>query len=325
MDHRAMAFAKGAVALAALWASCSWGQAYPSKPVHIVVPGTAGAGNDLVTRIIAERLTRKWGTQVLVENRPGGGSTIGAAYVANAPADGYTLLVIPLDFYINAALFPKLPYDPVRDFAPISSIIASNMMIATHPSLGVKSVAQLVQRAKTNPGQKLAFASCGNGSPTQLVGVMLSQVAGIALTHVPYKGCAAAQVDVLSGEVPLLITGAGNIVSHVRAGRLVPLAVTASTRHPQLPEVPTLVESGFPDIDMTNWMGMLAPAKTPPEIISKIQAELATLFADQDFLIRVRARGFEPLPSTPEELRSRIDRDRKQFEALTKQLGAGVD
>jgi len=299
-------------------------QSYPNKVVRIVVPYTAGGGTDLVTRIVADSFTQKWGTQVIVDNRPGGGGSIGAEFVARSPADGYTLLVMPLDLVINTALIPNLSYDPIRDYAPISSLVASNLIIAAHPSLAVKSIPELVRKAKSQPG-RIAFASCGNGTPQQLIGEMFKLAAGIDLTHVPYKGCGPAQVAAIAGQVPLVITAAGNLVPFFNSGKMVPLAVTGPVRHPQLPQVPTMVESGFAGFTMTNWMALLAPAKTPAEVIGKIHADLAASFADPGFTKKIVDRGFEPFPSSPNELRARIEKDKETFTSIVKRIGVKVD
>jgi len=302
----------------------AFAQGYPSRVVKIVVPYTAGGGTDAVTRIVAERLTQKWGSQVVVDNRPGAAGNIGAELVAKSPADGYTLLVMPLDIVINTALFAKLPYDPIADFAPISTLAASNPIIAAHPSLGVKSIAELVRKAKEQPG-KIAFGSCGNGTPQQLIGEQLKAAAGIDLAHVPYKGCGPAQTDAVAGQVPLVIAAAANLVQFFGAGRLVGLAVTGPTRHPQVKDVPTMVESGYPGFVMTNWMALLAPAKTSPEVVSKIHGDLSQLYADSALAKQITDRGFEPLLSSPADLKSRIERDKELFTAIVKRLGVKVD
>lgn len=315
--------------LAAACAFCavfgsSLAQSYPNKVVRIVVPYTAGGGTDLVTRIVAENFAQKWGTQVIVDNRPGAGGSIGAEVVARSAADGYTLLVMPLDLVINTALMPNLSYDPIKDYAPISSLVASNLVIAAHPSLGVKSIADLVRKAKSEPG-RIAFASCGNGTPQQLIGEMFKLAAGIDLAHVPYKGCGPAQVDAIGGQVPLVITAAGNLVPFFNSGKMVPLAVTGPVRHPQLPEVPTMVESGFAGFTMTNWMALLAPSRTPPEVIARIHTDLLSFFRNPAFTKKIVDRGFEPFPSSPRELRARIERDKEQFAAIVKRIGVKVD
>ena len=302
----------------------SLAQSYPNRLVRIIVPYTAGGGTDLVTRIVADSFTQKWGTQVIVDNRPGGGGSIGAEIVARSPADGYMLLVMPLDLVINTALIPKLSYDPINDYAPIGSLVASNLVIAAHPSLGVKTIAELVRKAKSLPGQ-IAFASCGNGTPQQLIGEMFKLAAGIDLAHVPYKGCGPAQVDAIGGQVPLVITAAGNLVPFFNSGKMVPLAVTGPVRHPQLPDVSTMIESGFAGFTMTNWMALLAPAKTPADIIAKINADLAALFADPGFTKKIVDRGFEPFPGSPMEMRARIEKDKEIFTAIVKRVGVKVD
>ena len=299
-------------------------QVFPSKYVRIVVPYPAGGGTDIVTRIVADGLAQRWTQQVIVDNRPGASGNIGAEIVSKAPADGHTLLVIPLDLVINSALFTKLSYDALRDFAPISSIVSSNLVIAAHPSLQVNSVAELVAKAKRQPG-RISYASCGNGTPQQIVGEMLKTAAGIHLVHVPYKGCAPAQLDAISGHVALVITAAGNLVPFFRSGKLVPLAVTATVRHSQLPEVPTMIEAGFADFSMTNWMALLAPAKTPAAVIEEINAGVAALLADPIQSRKIVDRGFDPFPSTPAEMRSRIERDKERFGAIVRQLGVRVD
>ena len=299
-------------------------QSFPSKAVRIVVPYTAGGGTDLVARILAEGLARGWSTPVVVENRPGATGNIGSEFVARSPADGYTLLIVTGGDVAMTSAVLGVSYDPARDLAPIAPIVASNLGLFAHPSIGVRSMAALVEKAKAEPG-KLAYGSCGSGSPQHLAGEMVKQAARIDLVHVPYKSCGPAQVGAVSGEVQFVVTAAGNMVPQVKAGKVVALAVTGPTRHPQLPDVPTMMESGFAGFSLVNWMGLFAPAKTPAGIVAKINADVRAQFSDPAFAKKIVERGFEPLLSTPEELHSRIERDRELFQRMAKSVGARAD
>src|SRR6266850_4195487 len=242
-------------------------QDYPRKPVRLIVPFAPGGGNDTVARTIAQQMSASLGQQIVIDNRSGAGGVVGAELAAKAPPDGYTLFLGGVgSLAVNPNLHARLPYDPLKDFAPITLIASAPSVLVVHPSVPARTIAQFTALAKANPG-KLNYASNGNGSSAQLAAVMYESMAGVAMVHVPYKGLAPALVDLLSGEVQAMFSSLVAIVPHIRAGRLRALAVTGRRRTPLLAEVPTLAESGLPGYEAGSWYGILAPAGTPREII----------------------------------------------------------
>src|SRR5687768_11589633 len=245
-------------------------QTYPAKPVRIVVPFPAGGGLDFTTRVIAQKLSDAWGHTVVVENRPGASGMIGAESVVRAAKDGYTLLSCsPAEVALNAALYPKMTYDPMRDLAPISLTAIYANLIAVHASVPARTWKELVILSKQTAGG-IGFASSGTGSTQHLTGEWLTRNAGIKLLHVPYKGAAPATADLLGGQIPMGILGAAPLMPHIKAGRLRGLAVTTATRTPALPDIPTLADVGVKGFESSQWFGFLAPAGTPREVIAKI-------------------------------------------------------
>lgn len=244
-------------------------QGYPSRPVRIVVPFSPGGAADTPARMLGPRLAQALGQQVLIDNRPGAGSTIGTELVAKAAADGYTLLLVSNTHAINASLYKKLNYDPVADFAPVLQFATSPNVLVVHPSLPVKSVKELIALAKAKPGQ-IDYASSGNGSSQHLFTALFTTLAGISMNHVPYKGSGQARTDLLSGQISVSIPGIASVIQHIRDGRLRALGVTSAKRSPQLPGVPSIAEAGVTGYDADQWLGFLAPAKTPSEAITKL-------------------------------------------------------
>jgi tripartite-type tricarboxylate transporter receptor subunit TctC len=297
-------------------------QAYPTRPVRIVVPYPPGGGVDGIARPIAERLSQKWGQPVIVDNKPGAATIIGAEFVAKAAPDGYTLLLTS-DSTItsNPHIYPKLPYDPVKELAPITQLIVLPQMVVAHPSLAASSLKELVALAKTNPG--ISYGSFGSGSQPHLLFEGLKRETGIELLHVPYKGIAPAVTATLAGEVQLTMAGASVSRGHIQAGKLKPLAIARSERLPLMPEVPTLKEAGFADIDPQSWFGLFATGGTPPEIVAQIQREVAAMFAEPEFREKhMLARGFDPVLSTPADFARFIQADMAQKARLVRISGA---
>jgi tripartite-type tricarboxylate transporter receptor subunit TctC len=289
-----------AAALAALSAAVCAADAYPTKPVRMIVPFPAGGGVDIVARSLAPHLTERWKQQVVVDNRPGAGAIIGADVAAKSPADGYTLLLANTAHAINATLHRKLAFDPVRDFAPITLIATQPSVLAVHPSVPAKSVKELIALARAKPGS-LNFASSGNGTPPHLSGAMFSDMTGIDMTHVPYKGAAPALTDLLGGQVQLMFATIISVGPHLQAGRLRPLAVTSAKRSAALPEVPTVAEAGVPGFEATAWFMLMAPAKTPATIIGQLHRDMAQVVKAGELRERLTRDGAEPVGSTPEE------------------------
>lgn len=293
-------------------------QDYPTKPIRMIVPFTAGSGSDTVARVIAPKLFEVLGQRAVVDNRPGAGSTIGTALVGAATPDGHTLLLTSSGFAGSASLFAKLPYDPVRDFAPITPIMSTALLLVVAPSMGVKSMKELIALAKQKPGQ-LTFASTGVGSGTHYGAELLKRAAGFEATHVPYKGVPEAINDTMTGRVNFYLPPILAAVPLVRDRRLVALAVTGQHRVSTLPEVPTAAEAGLPGFAYVGWWGMLAPSKTPRMVIARLSKELAHILEFPDIKEKFEALGGAPYWTTPAEfdriIRSEIDTRARVFGA----------
>ncbi len=275
---------------------------YPSKPIRIVVPYPAGGGIDVLSRVIGERLSRLWGQPVVVDNKPGAGTLVGAEFVARAPADGYTLMVTTdSTLTINQHLYARLPYDPVKDFAPITQLVLLNQLLLANPGVPANNLKELIAYAKANPG-KLNYASYGAGSQPHLAMETLKSQAGINIVHVPYKGIPQAVPAAIANEVQLTFSGAASSKGFIDAGKLKALAVGGKTRMAALPNVPTFTESGFPDVPSNAWFGLFAPANTPRDIIMKIQTEVVKILKDPEFNQKeIVAKSYDLVASTPEE------------------------
>lgn len=258
------------ILIAALFPHLAWAQ-YPGKPIRLVVPYPPGGGADIVARFIAPKMAEGLGQPVIVENRPGAAGNIGADQVAKSPPDGYTLLLHTSTVAMSPAL-GKLPYDLLRDLVPVAHVAETAMVIAVHPAVPARSLPELIELAKKNPG-KLAYSTCGNASPMHLAGELLKMQAGIDLVHVPYKGCAPALADVLGGQVPIAFNTISNTAPQEKSGKIRLLAIASGTRSPQFPGLPTVAEAGIAGYDAAIWFGLFAPAGTPREIISRINLE----------------------------------------------------
>jgi tripartite-type tricarboxylate transporter receptor subunit TctC len=285
--------------------------AYPVKPIRFIVPFPAGSGTDIIARLVSIKLSDRLKQQVVIDNRPGASTIIGTDMVAKAPPDGYTIIIASNNHAINSALFAKLPFDPVKDFAAVGEMAILPFILVVHPSVPVKSVKDLIALARANPG-KLTYASTGNGTPPHVAGELLKQLTKIDIVHVPYKGSAAALTDVVAGQVPFMFVNTLSSIQYVRAGRLRAIAVGTKKRISIMPELPTLIESGVPNFDVALWAGVLTTAGTPPEIISKLNREIVAVLALPDVKDKLVAEGAEVMPSTPEEfgalIVSEIDR-----------------
>jgi len=301
-------------ALAALllsWAAGASAQAYPVRPVRIVIPLGTGGTTDVPGRIVAQRLSEALGQQFIVENKTGAGGTIGADLVAKSKPDGYTLLLTATPFVITANLYKNLPYNALTDFAPVIRVASGPYVLTVHPSLGVNSVRELIALAKAQPG-KIDYVSSGNGSAQHLVGAMFAHMAGIQLSHVPYKGSSQAQQDLVAGMVKVGFLGTPIVIPHVKSGRLKALAVSTAQRSPHMPDAPTIAEAGVPGFEALVWVGLLAPAGTPPDIVAKLNSEITRLLGAPDVRQLLASSGVDPTPTTSKEfgvyLRSEYDK-----------------
>lgn len=310
--------------LAALVAGAQ-AQNYPTRPIRFIVPIAAGGGADLVARVIAERLSRNLGQQVVVENRAGGGTVIGAELVARSPADGYTwLLGTATSHAINASLVKKLPYDPVKDFAPIALVAVLPQIIVIHPALPAANLTDFIALAKKRPGEIL-FGSPGNGSNNQLGAEMLNIVAGIKTLHVPYKGAGPAITDLLAGHLQFMFTTIPPALPQVKAGRLRALAVAGAKRSALLPELPTTAEQGARGVEAASWNGILLPAGAPRDIITRLHAEIGVVMKQPEVIERLAGAGVEAAMMSPEEFAAYIESETARYAKVVKSSGARVD
>lgn len=281
------------VALALASAAVS-AQNYPTRTVRIVVPYAPGGNTDFTARVIAGKLTEIFGQQVVVENRAGGATNIGSDLVAKAAPDGYTILMGGASNAINMSLYQKLPYDTLRDFAPVSLCVKGANVLAVHPSVPVKNIKELIALAKTKPG-KLNYASSGLGSSNQMAGELFKMMAGVNIVHVPYKGNAPALTDTIGGQVEMIFSGVPLLVPHIQGGRIRAIGIGSLKRFPALPQVPTIDEAGLKGYEATTWFGMLAPIKTPKEIVARLNVEVGKILASAEVSEKFINEGVEPM------------------------------
>ncbi|RPJ47595.1 MAG: tripartite tricarboxylate transporter substrate binding protein [Betaproteobacteria bacterium] len=307
---------------AALATTCSAAaQNYPVRPIRIVVVSTPGGSVDTLARTVGPKLAERWGQQVLVDNRPGAGGTIAAELVAKAPPDGYTLIMGTVaSFATNVSLRKSLPYDPVLDFAPISLVATQNLMLLIHPSVPAKSVKELVALAKRQPGT-LSFASAGNGTGGHLSGELFKLLAGIDMLHVPYKGVAPALVDVVSGQVSMTFASIISAMPQVKNNRLRPLAVTGAQRSRAAKELPTMIEAGVQGYESATWYGLLAPAGTPADIVTKLNAEVVAILKSPEMFDRLSKEGADPVGNSPAEFARHIQAEIEKWRKVIKAAG----
>ena len=299
-------------------------QDYPSRPIKIIVPFSPGGAVDGPTRAVAQELSKRLKQQVIIDNKPGAGATIGSEMVAKAAPDGYTLLLASQTNAISASLYSKLSFNPIDDFVGISLLGREPGVLVVHPSLPVKNVAELIAYAKERPGQ-VNYASSGNGSGQHLFMALFASMAGVQLTHVPYRGSGQATTDLLGGTVPMAMPGTAGMVGHIKAGKLRPLATTGVTRSPQLPEVPTLAESGLAGYSAYVWMGLLAPKGTPAAIIERLHRELKAALAAPEVKAFFNEAGVEIVGSTPAEFDTFFREERDRWARTVKETGAKID
>ena len=306
-------------------ATLAGAQQFPSKALHLIVPFPPGGGNDTVARAIAQQLGPDLGQPVVIDNRPGAGGSVGAELAARAPADGYTLFLAGVGSHaVNPNFHRSLPYDAVKDFAPICLVASAPSVLVVNPALPARTLAEFTAYARANPG-KLNYASNGNGSAAQLAAVLYETMADVRMVHVPYKGIAPAMTDLLSGEVQLMFGTIVALVPHIQARKLRALAVTSKKRSALVPEVPTLAESGLPDYEAGSWYGILAPAGTPREVIERLHSAIVKALKQPDVSKRLAAEGAEPIGSTPEEFAAHIKAEIARVGSVVRAAGIRIE
>jgi len=314
----------GIVAAAALPPGAA-ADSFPSKPVKLIVPFPPGGPLDTTGREIAQKLTESWSRSVIVENKPGAGGNIGADFVAKSPPDGYTVVMGALSTHaVNPSLYPRMPYDAKKDFAPITLVAITPNVLVVNPSLPVHSVQELIEYAKAHPG-KLSFGSGSIGSAGHLAGELFKVDAGVDMVHVPYKGAAPAMQALLAGDTQLMFDNLASAMSQVKAGKLRALAVTTKARSPLAPDLPTMSEAGVPGFDISTWFGLMAPAGTPPDVIAKWNADVTKVLSAPAMRAQLAAQGAEAAPDTPSEFARFIDAELVKYAKIVKASGAKVD
>ncbi|MBP6895326.1 MAG: Bug family tripartite tricarboxylate transporter substrate binding protein [Gammaproteobacteria bacterium] len=299
--------------------------AYPNKPIHIVVPFPPGGSTDVLARRIGDKLASAWGQPVVVDNRAGAGGTVGADYVAKSAPDGYTLLMgVTGSNAIAQALYAKLPYDVVKDFAPVSMVVSAPLVLAVNPDVKVRTAQEFLALAKSKPGG-LSYGSAGNGTSMHLTGEMYKQAAGVSMVHIPYRGSAGMLTDLMSGQIQATFGDVLVLMPQIQAGKLRALAVTSKTRHPMLPDVPTLDEAGLKGFEALSWQGLFAPAGTPPEVVEKLSAEVNKAVRSPDVREYFASRGFIVEGTTPAAFKALIEAEVKKWTPIVKYSGARAD
>ena len=332
--HSTRRFALGTIASAVvlgaglLTHTAAMAQAYPSKPVTIVVPFAAGGATDILARIIGQALTTELGQSVIVDNRAGAGGNIGASMAAKSPADGYTLFMGTVGTHainaINASLYKKMPFDPIKDFAPLTRRANVPDLLVANPAQPYNTVKELIAYAKANPG-KVNFGSSGNGSSIHLSGELFKSLAKVDMVHVPYKGSAPAVTDLLGNQIGIMFDNMPSAIQHVRSGKLVPIVVTTAKRSPELPNVPSIAEAGVPGYEATSWFGMFAPAGTPAPVLAKLNAALVKVLAQPDVKKKINEQGAETYSETPAQFAAFIQAESVKWGKVVKESGASVD
>lgn len=300
-------------------------QAYPTKPIRMIVPFPPGGTTDVVARLVAQKLTEAWGQQVVVDNRPGAGGIIGTEIVAKATPDGYTALLGSITTHaVNPALYKKLNFDPVKDFTPVSLVVSSPQLLAVHPSVAAKSVKELIALAKAKPGQ-LNYASAGTGTSPHLTFELFKSMAGIDVVHVPYKGTGPAITDLIGGQVQMMITGVVALMPHIKSGKLRGLGVTSAKRVAALPDLPTIAESGIPSFDVSSWFGVFLPGGTPKPIVANMNAEIRKILEVPEVRQRLISQGADPASNTPEEFAAYVKAEMAKWGKVVRDTGARAD
>lgn len=298
---------------------------YPSKAIRVVVPFAPGGGTDTLTRLVAQKLSESWSQPVVTDNRPGAGGTLASAIVAKAAPDGYTLLMGMIATHsMSPHLYKNLPYDPIKDFAPVTLAVVSPNILVVHPSVPANSVGELIAYAKAQPG-KMNYGSAGTGSPAHLAGELFRSLAKVDIVHVPYKGGAPAVSALLAGEVSLMFAGPIESLPQIRAGKLRSLGVTTPRRFESAPELPTMAEAGLAGLELMQWNGLFAPAGTPPEIIEKLNGEVTRILKLTDVKDRLLKAGFEPSPTSSKEFAAFVKSEYDRWGAVIRNAGIRLE
>ena len=304
--------------------SCAFAQQYPVKPIRLLIGFAAGGPSDVTARTISQKLTEKWGQPVIVDIRPGAGGNIATEIAAKAPPDGYTLLIPAFAHAVNPLLYSKLPFDAVKDFAPILLLASIANLLVVHPSIPAHSVKELIAFAKARPNQ-LVYGSAGSGTASHFAGELLNMMGGIKVTHIPYKGLAPAHTEVIGGQLSLMFDGIVTGLPAVKAGRLRALAVTTLKRWQGAPDIPTMSEAGLAGFEVNSWFGLLAPAGTPREIVLRLNSEVSRALHEPDARERLYSIGAEPMSNTPEEFAAYINAEMVKWSKVIKAAGIRVD
>ncbi|KLR58749.1 tripartite tricarboxylate transporter substrate binding protein [Diaphorobacter sp. J5-51] len=311
--------AAGALPLGAL------AQNFPTKPITIIVPFSAGGTTDILARIVGQGLTTELGQSVVVDNKPGAGGNIGGSLAAKAAADGYTLFMGTVGTHaINQSLYKKMPFDPVKDFAPLSRVATVPNLLVAHPSQPFKTVKEMIAYAKANPG-KITYGSPGSGASPHVSGELFKSMTGTDLLHIPYKGSAPAMTDLLGGQTSVMFDNMPSAIQHVRSGKLRPIAVTTAKRSPELPDVPTIAEAGVPGYEATSWFGMFAPAGTPKPVLDKLHAALIKVLNQADVKKKIAEQGGDVVAETPAQFAAFIQAESVKWGKVVKESGATAD
>jgi tripartite-type tricarboxylate transporter receptor subunit TctC len=303
---------------------CALAEGYPSKPIRIIVPYPPGGFNDTLARTLGQQLTEKWGQPVIVDNRPGGGSTIGTNLAAKSAADGYTLLIVSFAFAVNPALYAALPYDTGKDFTPVVLAASTPNLLVVNPGLQVTSVKELIALARSKPG-KLNYASAGSGSSNHLSMELFKSLTGVDVVHIPYKGSAPAVIDLIGGQVDAMFDNVPNVLAQVRAGKLRALAVSSMVRSPFVKDVPTVAESGVPGFDVSVWFGVVAPAGTPQAVIAKLNRQINAILKLTETRQAYNNQGVEPAGGSPEEFSAFLIEQNTKWGKIVKDSGAKAE
>jgi tripartite-type tricarboxylate transporter receptor subunit TctC len=310
--------------MAALFSAVGHAQAYPSKPITLIVPFPPGGTTDVLARSLGEKLSQAIGQPVIVESKPGAGATIGADYVSKAKPDGYTLLMGAVHHTIATSVFKKLPYDFQKDLVPITTVAMVPNVLVINASNPAKTVAELVAQAKSQPG-KTSYGSNGNGTAQHLIGTQFENLTGAQILHVPYKGSGPLTTDLLGGQITMSFDTITPVLPHIKGGKLRALAVTTATRSPSLPDVPTLDEAGLKGFNIGTWFGVLAPAGTPKDIVTKLNAEMVKVIQSADFKKRMAEIGANPIGNSPAEMATQIREETEKFAKLVKAANVTID
>jgi tripartite-type tricarboxylate transporter receptor subunit TctC len=313
------------VALTLLFSGEVLGQVYPTRPIRLVVPSSAGAGvTDIMARLLGRHLSARIGQQIVIDNRPGASGILGSEVVSRAAPDGYTLLIANVSLVVNPFLYPKMPYDPLTDFMPVTMVNSAPLLLVVHPSIAARSVTELITYAKLHPGQ-LNYGSGGLGSTPYLAAELFKSLSGIDVLHVPYKGGAPALSDLVGGQLSFMIENMPGTMPYVMAGTLRAIAITSPQRSPLAPELPTVIEAGVPGYEMSGWNGIFAVKGTPPEIVERLHSEVAKILRSPEVRRELTALGAEPVGDTPDEFGAFLKADMARWGKIIQEKGIRSD